>query len=78
MAARNSDEALVPPVVGSGESAFGWSLESDGPFCVGAFGIHLASVAAKMFSHVICFIKKCDECSFRAICKANAAVNYYF
>jgi hypothetical protein len=34
------------------------SLESGGRFCVGAFGRSLASVAVKMFSHLIYFIKK--------------------
>jgi hypothetical protein len=29
------------------------SLESGGRFCVGAFGRNLASVAVKMFSHLI-------------------------
>jgi hypothetical protein len=28
-----------------------------GQFCVGAFGRNLTSVAVKMFSHLICFIK---------------------
>jgi hypothetical protein len=30
-----------------------WSMESGGPFYVGAFGLNLASVAVKMFSHLI-------------------------
>jgi hypothetical protein len=34
------------------------SLESGGRFCIGAFGRNLASVAVKMFSHLIYFIKK--------------------
>jgi hypothetical protein len=33
----------------------GGSLESGGRFCVGAFGSNLASVAVKMFSHLIYF-----------------------
>jgi hypothetical protein len=43
---------------GLAESAFGESLESGGRFCVGAFDRNLASVALKMFSHLIYFIKK--------------------
>jgi hypothetical protein len=42
---------------GSGESAFGGSLESGGRFCVGAFGRNLASVAVKVSSRLIYFIK---------------------
>jgi hypothetical protein len=42
---------------GLAESAFGGSLESGGRFCVGAFGRNLASVAKKMFSYLIYFIK---------------------
>jgi hypothetical protein len=36
-----------------------WSLESGGRFCAGEFGRNLASVAVKMFSRLIQFIKKC-------------------
>jgi hypothetical protein len=46
LVARNSNEAMVAYVVGSDE-AYVWrqcSLESDGRFCVGAFGWNLASV----------------------------------
>jgi hypothetical protein len=32
-----------------------WSLESSGPFCVGAFCINMALVGVKMFSHLIYF-----------------------
>jgi hypothetical protein len=39
-------------------SASGRSLESEGRFCAGAFGRNLASVAVKMFSHLIYFTKK--------------------
>jgi hypothetical protein len=35
-----------------------WCLESGRRFCVGAFDKNLASVAVKMFSHLIYFIKK--------------------
>jgi hypothetical protein len=52
-----------------------WSLESGGRFCVGAFGRNLASLAVKMFSHLIYFKKKCYKCcNFNAICKDNAAI----
>jgi hypothetical protein len=47
LAVINSNDAVVAPVVGSGE----WSV------CVGAFGRNLPSVAVKMFSHLIYFIK---------------------
>jgi hypothetical protein len=40
------------------ESAFSGSLESGGRFCVGAFGRNPASIAVKMFSHLIYFINK--------------------
>jgi hypothetical protein len=60
------------------ESVFGESLESGGRFCVGAFGRNLFSVAVKMFSHLIYFIKKyCSFCNFNAICKDNAAINFF-
>jgi hypothetical protein len=55
---------------------FGWSLQSGGRFCVGAFGRNLASVAVKMFSHLICFLKKFYRlCTFRAFYKYNASLN---
>jgi hypothetical protein len=58
------------------ESAFGRSLESGVRFCVGAFGRNLATVAVKMFPHLICIIKKFYKlCTFDAICKDNAAMN---
>jgi hypothetical protein len=58
------------------ESAFGGSLESGGRFCVGAFGRNLASVAVKMFSHLIYFIKKFDKfCTLNAVCRDNSAIN---
>jgi hypothetical protein len=57
------------------ESVFGGSLESGGRFCV-AFGRNLASVAVKMFSHLISFIKKFYKfCNFNAIFKDNPAIN---
>jgi hypothetical protein len=61
---------------GLAESAFGGRLESGGPFCVGAFGRNLASVAVKMFSLLIYFIRTFYKfCTFNAICKDNAAIN---
>jgi hypothetical protein len=47
----------IMPWWGLGESEFGGSLKSGGRFCVGAFGSNLASIAVKMFSHLIYFIK---------------------
>jgi hypothetical protein len=41
------------------ESAFGGSLETGGRFCVGAFGKNLASIAVKIFSHLIFLKNKC-------------------
>jgi hypothetical protein len=53
------------------------SLESGSWFCVGLFGRNLASVAMKMFSHSIYFIKTLyKSCTFNAICKENAAINH--
>jgi hypothetical protein len=41
-----------------------------------AFGRNLASVAVKMFSHSINFIKKFFKCyAFNAICKHNGVIN---
>jgi hypothetical protein len=55
---------------------FGGSLESGGRLFVDAFGRNLVSVAVKMFSHLIYFIKKFDKlCTFNAIRKDNAAIN---
>jgi hypothetical protein len=45
-------------------------------FYVGAFGRNQASVAVKMFSHLIYFIKKFYKlCTFSTICEGNAAIN---
>jgi hypothetical protein len=49
--ARNANETMVVPMVGSGGVCVWGSLESGGRFCVGAFVKNLASVAVKMFSH---------------------------
>jgi hypothetical protein len=70
--ARNANEAMMAPMVGPGGS-----LESGGRFCVGAFGRNLTSVAVKMFSHLIYFIKKFYKfCIFNAIRKDNFAINF--
>jgi hypothetical protein len=45
---KNVNEAMVTPVMGSGGS-----LDLGGRFCVGVFDRNLASVAVKMFSHLI-------------------------
>jgi hypothetical protein len=69
LVARNAEEAMVG-------SAFGGSMESGGRFCAGAFGRNLASVAVKMFLHLIQFIKIFYKlCTFNAICKDNSAIN---
>jgi hypothetical protein len=52
-AATNTNEAMVAPMVGVSESTFGESLESEGPVCVAAFLKNLASVAVKVFSHLV-------------------------
>jgi hypothetical protein len=58
------------------QSVFGGSLESGSQFCFGAFDMNLASVASKMFAHLIYFIKKYYKfCTFNAICKDIAAIN---
>jgi hypothetical protein len=50
------------------------SLESGGRFCVGAFGRNVASVAVKMCSRLIYFVRKFYKFyTFNAICKGNAA-----
>jgi hypothetical protein len=57
-------------------SVFCRSLESNGQFCVNEFGRNLASVAMKMLSHLIRFIKKFHKfCAFNVICMDDAAVN---
>jgi hypothetical protein len=56
--ARNENEAMVVPMAVLAESDFGGSPESGSRFCVGAFGRNLASVAVKIFSHLIYHIKK--------------------
>jgi hypothetical protein len=76
MVARNANEATVAPMAGFVEYSFGGSLDSDGRFCVGAFGRYLASVAVKMFSRLIYFTKTFYKCyTFNTLCKDNAAIN---
>jgi hypothetical protein len=51
-------------------------LGISGRFYVDLFGSSLAPVAAKIFSHVIYFVKKFYKiCAFNAILKDNAAIN---
>jgi hypothetical protein len=50
--ARNASESVVVPMVGTGGVCV-W--RESGWFRVGAFGKNLASVAVKMFSHLIYF-----------------------
>jgi hypothetical protein len=74
LVARNANEAVVAPAVGSGGVCV--LCELGGRFCVGAFGRNLASVAVKMFLHEIYVVKKFYKfCTFNAICKVNAAIN---
>jgi hypothetical protein len=54
LVARKENEAVVARVVEWREK----ELESGGRFCVCVFGMNLASVAVKMFSHLIYFIKE--------------------
>jgi hypothetical protein len=71
LVAKNTNEATVALMMGSGGS-----LKSGGRFCVGTFSRNLASVAVKMFSHLIYFIKKLYKfCTFNEIFKDNAAIN---
>jgi hypothetical protein len=72
LVARNTNEAMVAPMVGS---AFGGSLESSGQFCVGALGGNVASVAVKMFPHLIYSKKLYTFCTFNAIYKDSATIN---
>jgi hypothetical protein len=68
LVARNANEGLA-------KSAPGGSLESGGRL----LSLHLeetATVAVKMFSHLIYFVKKYKFCIFNAIFNDNAATNY--
>jgi preprotein translocase subunit SecY len=44
-------------MTGLAEYSFGGSLESGGLFCFGVFGRIQASIAVKMFKHLIYFVK---------------------
>jgi hypothetical protein len=67
---------LTRPWSGLAESALSRSLELGSWFCIGVFGKNFASVAVKMFSHVIYFIRKFYKfCTFSGICKVNVAIN---
>jgi hypothetical protein len=58
------------------ESAFGGSPESGRRYCDGAFGRNPASVAVKMFSHLIYFTKAFIYASFSEYwVKINAVFN---
>jgi hypothetical protein len=71
MVARYADESIVAPTVGSD----GVWRQAVG-FCWVRIWRDMASVAVKMFSHLICFVNKFDKCcTFSAIFKGNAAVN---
>jgi hypothetical protein len=49
---------------------FGGSLEPGGRFCIGEFGNNVVSVATKMFSCLIYFVKKLYKfCIFNTVCK---------
>jgi hypothetical protein len=71
MVARSENEAMV---VCGGVCVW---RESGVRVCVGAFGRSLASVAVKIFSHLIYFVKKFYKfCTFSATLKVSAAMNY--
>jgi hypothetical protein len=74
MVARNVNEAIVVPMVGSARVYIQW--KSGSHFCVGAFGRNLSSVPMKGFSCLIYFIQKFYKfCTFKAMCKDNDAIN---
>jgi hypothetical protein len=76
LVAINTNEAVVTPAWRLAVSAFGRSLEAGGQLCVGAFGRSLASVAMKVFSHVVYFMKKFYKFpTLSAVCKDGAAMN---
>jgi hypothetical protein len=71
---RNADETTLAPVVGFGGVCF-WR-ECGVSRSVLCWLRNLASVAMKMFSHWVRFVKKfCGFGTFTAICKDNAAIN---
>jgi hypothetical protein len=78
--ARNVNEAMVAPVVGS-DGVYIWRKsgirsQAFGFVLVRLAGIYLASVAAKMFSHLVYFIKTFYTCcTSNTICKDNTAIH---
>jgi hypothetical protein len=67
------------PQWGLARSVFSVSMETCDWFCIGAFGRNLASVTRKMFSHLICFIKKFYKfCNFNAIFRECSNKLYYY
>jgi hypothetical protein len=67
--ARNEDKVVFAP-------AFSRILRSGSRFCIGAFSRNPASVAVKVFSHLILFKKLYKFCSFNAICRGTAAIDF--
>lgn len=49
LVARNLSEAMVVPMVGSGVYYVLRILESDGQFCVVAFGVNMSSIVVNTF-----------------------------
>jgi hypothetical protein len=56
-------------------TTFDGNLESGGRFCNDAFCRNLASVAVKMFPHLIYLKNILYRCTSNAICEDNAAIN---
>jgi hypothetical protein len=76
LVARNSNEAMVALIVGSGRVCVWQESESGVRRSVLCWCRDLASVAVKMFSHLIYYMKTfCKSSTFNAICKYNAAIN---
>lgn len=65
--ARNADEAMVAPVVGSGGVCV-WSKSKSQAvnFVLVPFGTNLASVVLKIFSHLINLVKTFKNVEFSA------------
>jgi hypothetical protein len=59
-------------------SQLGWSPESGGRFCVGAFGRDLTSVAVTIFfTFKLCYREFHKFCNFNAIFTDKAAINCF-
>jgi hypothetical protein len=71
-------EAMVVCMVGYGRVHIWRESRVRQWVCVCAFGRNQASVAVKMFSHLMYFIKKFYRCTFNVICKDNAAIKMYY